>query len=248
MPLVGECFYCNEIETLCDAHIVPKSFFGDFNEKNYLEISTQSERTKRSRIGPYDQGILCKKCDQIIGIYDGYAKTLLVDKIDAYKQAFLPCYLIPKAEFDFIKLKKFFISLIWRACISSNPVFCRVSLGKYREIARQILKGEWPIEEHLFAVLIFKDAPTIGYADVLSCVRTKLAATHAYKFHFSGYQVTIVPNSRDMDWQGMDKSKQPSHFFLKNDNDLVILEVDRDLSGKEALLSEVRLARTLKRS
>jgi len=241
MPkVIGRCFYCLEEKELCDAHIIPVSFLGDVVEKGYLEVSTNSERTKRSRIGPYDQKILCAFCDGGIGIYDDYAKKLLIDEIENYKAPNRPVYLVPKDRLDYTKLKKFFISLMFRASITSHPIFQQASLGKYTQAAIQMIRGDIPLQNEIFAVLIFKNAPTVKYSDVISCVRTKLAKTYAYKFHFSGYQVTIVPNSSRMDWGGIDEDVSPESFFLRQGEDLIVLELHDDLSGKTFLLSKVR--------
>lgn len=241
MPkVIGICRYCHEERKLCDAHIVPHSFLGNCVEKGYLVASTEVSYTERSRIGPYDQKILCAACDQSIGLYDAYAKRLLLDEIEQYKHPTHPYYFIPKADVDYETLKKFFISLLWRASITDHPVFQQVSLRVYDDLALQMLKGELPLQDAVFSVLIFKDSPSLKYSDVISCVRTKLASVWVYKFHFSGYQITIVPNSRHMYWVDADKEFLPTNFFLKSGDDFIVLELDTDISGKDKLLSRYR--------
>lgn len=233
----GKCFYCLEYGDLCEAHIIPQSFFGDVESKNLKEVSTELSYIKRSRVGPYDEKILCAKCDNILGAYDGYAKSLLVDNIFKFRDKRHAFYSVRKDCLDYEKFKKFFISLLWRACISTHPVFSVVSLGVYRELALRCLKSAEPLSDGLFGIIIFKDAPSLSFSDVTTCVGARLATKHAYALHFSGYQIFIVPNATGMNWKtsGTEDSYW-SRLFLERGKDLVILEVNEDLSGKEECL------------
>lgn len=239
MATNGICNYCKKAKKLIDAHIVPRGFLGDVKNQNFLEVSTEYLHTKRRPIGPYDQKILCAECDGIIGRYDDYAKSLLIDRMESWRNSQNPFYQIPHLSLDYEKLKKFFISLIWRASISDAEMFNRVSLGPYDDIALSYLRADASLDDDIFAVLLFKDSASLKYRNVITFTATKLAGKKAYKIHFSGYQVTIIPNAKDMRWNITDGTTSPAEAFLKKDNDLYILEVDQDLSGKEDMLRKV---------
>lgn len=237
------CNFCKKPAQLIKSHIVPACFLkGQLNnitEKAFLEVSTKYSHTKKRLIGPYDKNILCLECDRKIGVYDDYAKALLIDNLADYRNNSHPFYLIPKDKIDFVKLKKFFISLIWRASISSEGMFNQVLLGSYNNVALASLKNETELEDDIFSVLIFKDAPYIKYQDTITFSATKLAEKKAYKIHFSGYQITVIPKANDMKWNIKDGTTSPSEFFFRKGQDLVIFEVDDDLSGKSAMLKKV---------
>src|SRR6218665_2718976 len=131
MPkVIGICRYCHEEKKLCDAHIIPRSFLG---KRRFLKLSTENRFIDRSPKGPYDRGILCADCDRKIGVYDGYAKELLLARLSHFSlRNGLLC--IPQKEFDYLQLKKFFISVLWRASISKHEAFSIVSLGEYEKI------------------------------------------------------------------------------------------------------------------
>lgn len=210
------------------------------HEKRFKEVSTQDGvHPKKRPDGPYDENILCAKCDGIIGIYDGYAKNLLIDNLAQYRNPKNPFYLIPKGDIDYLKLKKFFISLIWRASISNSSLFEQVSLGPYNATALACLKDESSLNDDIFAVLIWKDSPEVKYRDVISFVRTSLAKKTAYKLHFSGYQITVVPKASDMVWNINDEQYSPAVYFLKKDQDLILFELPQDISGKDRLLQSL---------
>ena len=232
----SECLFCGLNTSLVDAHIVPKGFLGKVNEKNFIEVSTKYSYSKRMRKGPYDKNILCSKCDGLIGVYDGYAKEVLIDNIDKYKNPNNGFYLIPQDAFDYAKLKKFFISLIWRASVSSNALFDEVSLGIYNEIALKLLKDESDIEDDLFAVTIFKNSSLVNIEDVISFSSVQLARKRSYMLHFSGFQVIIIPKAKDMVWD-VKSSINIANFFIQKSNDIVIGIVDEEILGKEIILN-----------
>ncbi len=204
-----------------------------------LEVSTKAHYTKKRPIGLYDQSILCATCDQIIGNYDDYAKTILIDQISLYKHSKNPCYIIPSNKINYIKLKKFFISLIWRASISKRAEYARVSLGPYEDIALKCLRDEICLKDDIFSILIFKDAPNMKYQNVISFSASKLAGKRAYKIHFSGYQITIVPKSTDMTWNIKDETASPASLFFREGEQLIIPEIDVDVSGKDQMIREI---------
>jgi hypothetical protein len=230
------CNYCKKNKKLIQAHIVPKGFLGMLEQQKFLEVSFNYSYKKRMPIGPYDMNILCADCDKIIGLYDEYAKKILIEDIHLYKNKNLPIYSIPAHAIDYLKLKKFFISLIWRASISSRDAFKEVSLGYYNDVALACLKDERFLEDNIFAILVFKDGPNIKYQDAITFTASKLAEKHAYKIHFSGYQITIVPKSTDMRWVVEKGDESPQVLFLKKENDWTILELDQDISGKQNIL------------
>ncbi|PCI01513.1 MAG: hypothetical protein COB76_01200 [Alphaproteobacteria bacterium] len=246
-----KCNYCHQECKLIQAHIIPKGFLkgsesNSIKDKGFLEVSTEIHYTKNRPIGPYDQNILCATCDNIIGDYDGYAKTLLIDEISKYKDGRKPCYIFPSVQVDYTKLKKFFISLIWRASISKRDEYARVTLGPYEDIALKCLKDDIDLRDDIFSVLIFKDAPNIKYQDVISFTASKLAGKRAYKIHFSGYQITIVPKSIDMTWSIKNGTMSPADLFLKKDQALIIPEVDIDVSGKDQMIIKIYLKLRMK--
>ncbi|MEI6730351.1 MAG: hypothetical protein WCL30_03745, partial [Pseudomonadota bacterium] len=187
----------------------------------------------------YDQSILCQECDGKIGIFDQYAKEFLINKVPNHKLETKPCYEIPQKDINYSKLKKFFISLIWRASISNGGSVNIVSLGDYySELALSYLKGDCELQDNMFAILIFKDSPNLKHHEAITFVKIRLARKIAYAIHFSGYQITIIPNAVDMIWDKGNNS--PIELFFKRDNDLIILESDVDISGKDIMINALQ--------
>jgi|SRR5947209_11255436 len=137
------CKLCGREAQLVKAHIIPKSFW-DIDPKHAFSMltNTPGQFPRRSRIGVYDQTIVCETCERRFSDYDSYAaKVLLHDT-----RKFVPvrdgsgdtlAYVIPNINYGLLKL--FGIAVLWRAGASSHSFFRRVKLGPYLDRARDML-------------------------------------------------------------------------------------------------------------
>lgn len=132
-----ECGSLNLIE----AHIVPRGIArqqirgGQYN----LVVTAKCAKKARSQLGIFDTEILCAKCDNKLGYYDGYgletcrkfATRATTDNVSWEMQ-----------NIDGDLFAKFILSILWRASISKRPEYKTLSLGpKYENIARDVLYG-----------------------------------------------------------------------------------------------------------
>lgn len=155
------CKWCNEHKKLIKAHIYPKYFY---EQPGYMISS--NERPERSPVGIYDSHILCGDCDsKIFGVLDQYAKNVLMDNKGVYFTIFSP----QKASDHNGDIKigllddengrkniiRFFISVLWRAHVSSRNEFARVDLGKFEKIARQAISNPNFDFSEVFAISIY---------------------------------------------------------------------------------------------
>lgn len=121
------------------AHIIPESFYLiDKEAKQPLKLVTNTAGTypKRSWTGVYDETIVTQEGEKRFLDWDDYAYKLLVEQINTarpleYKNTVM-AYVYD--SFDYDKLKLFFLSVLWRAGVSSHAVFKRVRLGPHTEI------------------------------------------------------------------------------------------------------------------
>lgn len=134
------CSLCKLNKTLIQAHVIPKWAFKylyperpDGDNRSLVLVGKNIKEVKRP-IGPYDPNILCKECDSFLGKFDEYGKKILLDSQFEVKST--ESYIIK--NIDFVKLRLFLLSVIWRAAISNREEFIRVSLGPYKEQLRKI--------------------------------------------------------------------------------------------------------------
>lgn len=221
----GFCKFCGGQKPLIKAHIIPKQFFKIPTGKNQLiMVDAENSYTKRCLEGVMDDGILCEDCDggEGIGKYDEEAQRLLLSDLSRYKSVDKDFYEIPWSDFNYLKIKLFFISLVWRASISS-VLFCKgIKLGdKYENMALNILKNPTLDSIDAFPLFIwkYKSVEQVPVEKIiLEPSRFRLYGRNCCRFIFAGYHVNIKT-----DKQGLPPTF--SWLFLNPSSPLIILEV-----------------------
>lgn len=138
------CKLCLQDKKLIKAHIIPQFLF---TEDSRL-ISEDNDYPLRRPNGPYDPNILCSNCDNgIIGKnLENYAREILIDRKGVISQTFndpkstrrATLYKLQDKD-NYSKIVRFFISVLWRASISSLSDFDDFSLGPHEDVARRAI-------------------------------------------------------------------------------------------------------------
>lgn len=154
------CEFCGQEKKLIKAHIIPKKFYLGLNSDRYLCINSKMGKYTIQQQGGYDSNILCADCDNhILGEFDKEGYRVLFDDFSKYKyiqpHPQYKIYPIDNTNFDYAKLRKFFISILWRTSVSKLEEWSNINWGGYEKKAYEILKDK---REHrkLFKILIYK--------------------------------------------------------------------------------------------
>lgn len=155
MPFLA-CKLCLNERELRNSHIIPEFTYRPLYDEIHrtFEWSRGSATCKPLQKG-YREYLLCDDCEQLLN--ERYEKPF---KRIWYDAPVLPRTLtgsthqlsgLPVPEF-----KLFHLSVLWRACISSLPVFSKARLGPYAERLRTLLlSGEpCPATYEIFAVVL----------------------------------------------------------------------------------------------
>jgi hypothetical protein len=196
-----KCHLCLEDKKLIKAHIIPESFFLPLRfGKRAPEIHTNidGKHSKRSPVGIYDTSILCSECANTIGDWDNYAQQLLLKEFNedlaVYDGSKKVAYKID--SFDYEKLKLFFISVLWRASISSHYFFKRVKLGPYESVARKMILENEPGSAEDFSVVIAKfSEPNV--TGILDPHKDKYDGVNFYRFYMTGFVIYVKVDKRN---------------------------------------------------
>lgn len=186
-------------ENKCDAHIFPSSLLKLLTPGEYGKlkvVGTEMDKSKRTPIGSYDSKILCRVCDNKIGVYDGYARTFVETSVLTPHASGVGWVV---ADVDQHKLKMFCISYLWRASITSLPEFKGISLGpKHEEQIRQMLLADNSGTLHDYTVSIQKFSNNDGkFGGILFPAKTKVAGVTCYEAYLpNGYKIWIKVDSR----------------------------------------------------
>jgi hypothetical protein len=252
----GICKFCGEAKKLIKAHIIPKGFY---HGKRMISIGRDSPIRTPINNGEWDNSILCAKCDEEFGAYDDEAQSLFLKNISNYKLSKdgITAYFIPEEAFNFDKLKLFFISLLWRAAMSTRRGYEHLNgLDKrYISDAFNVLKNPELMDDNIFEVLTFKlksgpNMPPLSKIIISPCP-IEMAGIKYFRFVFSGYDFYIKVDYSVSDDKLPDipihfrldsSSQNPISMKLKRGFDLAIFEMPFDQAGIIDAAIEIRNA------
>lgn len=195
------CKLCGEERKLVKAHIIPEGFFRPLrlgSTAPEIHSNTKGVFPKKSPIGVYDKKILCEKCDKYIGLWDDYAHKLLIqnfsEKFALYKGSTKVAYKIN--AYDYKKLKLFFLSILWRASISSQPFYKRIEIGPHEQILKEMIINGDPGNPYYYAVSLAKFIdPEIK--EMLDPHQTKFDGINYCQFYITGFVLYIKTDKRN---------------------------------------------------
>ncbi|HTA42226.1 MAG TPA: hypothetical protein VK789_07260 [Bryobacteraceae bacterium] len=231
---IGLCRFCLEERPLIEAHIIPKGFFERIRTDEANILINESDYPKRSPQGIYDKGILCGPCDNIIGKWDQYAQEALPAEMSAFT-LIADRQIIggwERPDYDYELLKLFFISLVWRASISTHPFYVGISIGsKFEEEARLMLREGRPGGAHDFGVVIARFVEPVGQAFFDPHTERMNGINHV-RFYLAGFIAYMKVDQRPYD-PGL------AHFLLAEGHPLRIIKRSIHQGGEAEVLSKV---------
>jgi len=227
---------CLEDKKLIDAHIIPKSFFKSIKIDNQpLEIHTnkKGEYTKRSHAGIYDKTILCGDCETLFQRYDDYAQSLLLP--DAKEEDYI---LGPDGKrvgyilknIDYCNLKLFFLSVLWRASVSTREEFSKIDVGPFEKALRLMMQSDDPGDENVFSVIVNRFDDYLGKKFLIDPHNERFDdGINFCRFYLgAGYRVFIKVDKRSLP-----ESNIFRFFILKTNQPLCVTINDLRTSEQE---------------
>lgn len=195
------CKLCGENKKLIKAHIIPEGFFRPLRYGSAVpEIHSNINGVfpKRSPIGIYDKNILCEKCDKYIGSWDDYAHQLLIqdfsEELAVQKGNTKAAYKID--NFDYKRLKLFFLSILWRATISSQPFYSKIQIGPHERIIKKMIATENPGKPYDYAVSLAKFSdPNVNA--MLDPHKKRFDGINYCQFYITGFVLYIKVDKRE---------------------------------------------------
>jgi hypothetical protein len=154
----GVCKLCGERKRLVKSHSIPRRFFkgikGGAQHAVFYDGSITAKREATYlQAGIYDDDSLCEGCEAKFSEWDRYGGEILDS----------PCLDHPLPEFDnraysvncdTDKLRRFILSVTWRASISRNPFYSYVNLGPYEDKIKDRIFDPTPLDPDEFPIVI----------------------------------------------------------------------------------------------
>lgn len=193
---MGICKFCGQKKDLIASHIIPKCFYQLRTRGPVMAIRPGSKAPidKKNYQNGIKEPLMCKDCDNKLGTLDGYTNRILSHAIKNHpfqNVDDIKTYLMQAPDFDYVKLRKFFISLAWRASVSSESFH----LGKYEAIALQILKDEIPDDQTLFVPIVFRKNTQTAVDNITMFATNKYCGKIACLVRFPNYEIAIITNT-----------------------------------------------------
>jgi hypothetical protein len=168
------CALCQEVRPLRDSHIIPEFLHGPlYDEKHRFNTYGQdgSPETGLEQKGQRER-LLCDECEQRFSDHERWVTNLFRGAIAAFSDttrsemvqgkslkftrigtdahpttATVPSLLLVEGV-DYVRLKLFLLSLLWRMGVSSLHFFREVELGPHEKKIRMMLINDDPGEPH----------------------------------------------------------------------------------------------------
>jgi hypothetical protein len=146
----------------------------------------------------YDQNIVCEPCERKFSTADDYAADFFLKRTVPFQEVRddsgeLTGYLVH--NYDYGSLKLFLIAVLWRAGVSSHPMYNRVQLGPFERTARDMLLMADPGDPATFGSLlsIWSDADGPLLMDPFP---ERLFEVRTYRFYLGRFVAYIKVDRR----------------------------------------------------
>ncbi|MBF0290387.1 MAG: hypothetical protein HQM14_21450 [SAR324 cluster bacterium] len=150
-----KCALCREEKSVCKSHIIPEFLYTPlYDDKNhkFMVVSTDPNEFNRNPSQGVYEKLLCRDCETVLGVYESYAKGVLLQKIKEGITSSGKRFVV--SGLDYAKVKLFLLSILWRAGITTRPEFSIVKLRKHSEILRQMILDQQPGESYEYGCFL----------------------------------------------------------------------------------------------
>ena len=183
------------------AHIIPRSFFKPLRKgETPARLLSQNGYPKKSPIGVYNKTILCYECEKKFQIWDDYAQYILLQKVDKFIPRTYHDRLVGYEikDFDYLKLKLFFLSILWRASVSNYEFYALVDLGESEDVVKNLIKNEDPGHEDDFSIILACFNNRIGKLSMLNPRSQVFDGVNFFQFYLAGVIAYIKNDKRTL--------------------------------------------------
>ncbi|MGD0336648.1 MAG: hypothetical protein ABSB18_06065 [Candidatus Omnitrophota bacterium] len=216
------------------AHVIPECFYRiDSKNKQPLKILSSNEGIypQRSQTGIYDPNIVIQEGENILQSLDNYASDLLIKNFLAAQTAF-DGEILQIDNYDYNKLKLFFLSVLWRASVSQQQFFKVVDLGEHEENIRKALLENNAGDSDFYSVILSVFSGVQNGVGTLNPQKTKIDSINYYKLYLGNFLAWIKVDRR--------RSEEPLRSFsMENGRPLYILKKNLHSSKEFPLMKSI---------
>ncbi|MBL7128175.1 MAG: hypothetical protein ISS16_04240 [Ignavibacteria bacterium] len=181
------------------------------SKHRFFEISTKlNEKNKFMQKGLREY-LLCNDCEQQIGRYEKYVNDVFFNKTT--NNVIQDDKIIVIKKVDYVLMKLFQLSILWRASISSKEIFRYIELGPHQEIIRKMIYNEKPGKYYEYGCLqiaVIIDDSKLIEGLMLNPEYLRIEGYRLYRFVFGGFIWAYFVSSHNYQY------KWKKFFLLEN--------------------------------
>ena len=229
------CQYCNQDRKLIKAHVIPEAFFRPLRKgKTPPRLYSQGKFPKKSPIGVYDKTILCLECEQKFHKWDDYAQKLLLQEFDSFspRKSNGEILAFVRENYDYKKLKLFFISLLWRSSISNQDYYSQINLDSLEDSLKTRLENDKPGNADEYSTILARFDNRTGQLSMLNPHPQDFNGLEFIQFYLTGYIAYVKIDNRPI--KGILRN-----FQLVPNQKLYILTRDFNESSEREVLEQI---------
>lgn len=194
---IGSCKLCKNERELKNSHIIPEFMYTPlYDKKHRFDMLSNHEtlRTKNLQKGIREY-LLCEQCEVVLSKYERYVSQILSGQNHIAHQR--NGGLVHLDGVDYKKLRLFGLSVLWRASVSSLPIFKQVKLGPHEEKIRHMILGEDPGKpnKYPFILAIVEHQDEVQTRLIIQPTWTRSEGHYAYRFVMGGLVWIFIVSS-----------------------------------------------------
>lgn len=216
-----QCKLCQKEATLRNSHIIPEFVYGAlYDEKHRFHVLSTAKETKNTfKQKGICEKLLCSGCESQLSEHERYVSLVFRGEVPLSIKK--DQRIIHVEGLNYSSFKLFALSVLWRAGVSSLPVFKEVQLGPHEEVLRKMVRSSDPgaPEEYPFTLAPVLHKGRAQFDVILKPTKVRLESHQTYRFLFGGLAWVFV----------VSKHKLPATIvpaILSREGHLIMLEME----------------------
>lgn len=138
------CYLCLKDKELRNSHVIPEFVYKELygSKHKFHVLSTLKNRPRPMEQKGIREKLLCNECEGKLLLWEKYAREILLGGAGVTVQRDGELLILSGLDYD--KFKLFQLSILWRASVSTHPMFSKVNLGPHEERIRKFVDSKNP--------------------------------------------------------------------------------------------------------
>ncbi len=221
MSMTEQCKLCHTPAHLRRSHILSEFVYRALYDEHhrFFNLGGAGEKGVSFQQKGLRERLLCERCEKTLSIYEAYIAPLLKRPeglaISSHNMEIIN-------HVDYMKFKCFQLSILWRAHVSTHPLFGKINIGaKHAERLRIMLLAGDPGAQHEYGCLIAAvnvgDSPMTDF--IGPSIHLHKDGHHNYTLIFAGFVWCFTVSNHS-------QTHAASKYWLQRDGSLSVFPFD----------------------